>query len=109
LNGAQNVADRFLVEASGPALPDGYCIDGVCHKWKLDWFRDATKITAEVVDGTYKTAQLAPGDAEVIFAELTTDTYNGDVTRLLTITSTGDSSRQDVVKFVVKEGAACTC
>src|SRR4051812_29892381 len=58
--------DRFRLQASGPALPDGYCFESTCYKWKLDWFRDVTKITAAIDDGTYKTAQLAPGDSEVI-------------------------------------------
>jgi hypothetical protein len=103
-----DASDRFLVKATGPALPPGFCFEGTCHKWKIDWFRDSTKITSAVVDGTFKTAQLGPGETEVIVAEVTTDSYDGDVTRLLTLTSVGDSSRQDAVKIVIKQ-LSCGC
>jgi hypothetical protein len=89
-------ADRFRVKATGAATTG----------WAIKYFRGTTNITLAVKAGTYQTGSLAPGATYLITAKLTFP--GGDISRLVTITSTADATRKDAVKFALKY-AACGC
>jgi hypothetical protein len=88
-------ADRFRVKATGTAASD----------YTVKYFRGTRDITAAIVVGSYRTPSLAPGAAYLITARVTvrsTAAVGSRVTRLVTITSAGDSARKDAVKFIGK-------
>jgi hypothetical protein len=85
--------DRFKVWATGIAM-SGY---------DVKYFRGRTNITAAVIAGTYLTRSLAPGDAVSIRARVTIQpgaAIESSISRLLKVTSTGNTSKLDVVQFV---------
>jgi hypothetical protein len=87
------VSDRFTLRATGT-----YTVD-----YTVKYLRGTTDITAAIVAGTYTTPALAPGATYLIKAKVTvtsTATKFSSVTRLVTITSLGDSSKKDAVKFI---------
>jgi hypothetical protein len=88
-------SDRIKVKATGTAAT-GYTVR---------YLRGTTDITAAVVAGTYKTPLLAPSATYLITA--TVDVKSGaaagsKVTRLVTLSSVGDSARKDAVKLIGK-------
>ena len=88
-------ADRFKVKATGTALT-GYVVK---------YFRGTTDISAAVVAGTYQTASLAPTATYLITATVTVKSgaaVGSNVTRLVTLTSIGNSTKKDAVKFIGK-------
>jgi hypothetical protein len=88
-------ADSFKVKATGSAS----------SKYTVKYYAGTKDITAKVVAGTYRTASLAVGVAVLITAKVTIKTSaakGSKVTRLVTITSAGDSSKKDAVKFVAR-------
>ena len=88
-------ADSFKVKATG---------DGVSG-YSVKFFSGATDITAAVVAGTYRTPSLAPTRTYLINAKVTvksTAAVGSKITRLVTITSLGDSTRKDAVRFIAK-------
>jgi hypothetical protein len=88
-------SDAFKVVPTGTATT-GYTIK---------YFHGTTDITAAVVAGTYQTPTLAAAGTFLIKAKVTIGSSaatGSSVTRLVTITSVGDGSKQDAVKFVAK-------
>ena len=88
-------ADSFKVKATGTAA-SGYTVK---------YFRGTTDITAAVVAGTYKTTSLAPAATYLITAKVTvksTAAVGSSVTRLVTLTSVGNGTKKDAVKFIGK-------
>jgi hypothetical protein len=70
--------------------------------YSITYFRGTTNITAAVVAGTYTTSSLSPGSTYLITAKVKVNsnaTKGSSVTRLVTITSVGDTSKQDAVMF----------
>jgi hypothetical protein len=87
--------DQYLVKATGRAVT-GYSVK---------YFSGTTDITAAVVAGTYRTASIAPLGTSVITARVTVKSsaaVGSQVTRLVTITSVGDSTKKDAVSFTGK-------
>ena len=87
--------DSFTLKASG-AITSAYTVN---------YFRGATDITAAVVAGTYTTTSLAPGATYLITAKVkvkSTAAVGSKVTRLVTISSVGDGTKKDAVKFIAK-------
>jgi CSLREA domain-containing protein len=87
-------SDHFSVAASGQAIT-GYAVK---------YFRGTTDITAAVVGGTYTTPVLSPGSTLLITAKVkvkSTAAAGSSVTRLVTLTSVGDGTKKDAVKFIV--------
>ena len=87
--------DRFTVKATGTTV-SGY---------RVKYFQGTTDITAAVVAGTYETPSLAPGAKYLIIAIVKVKSaaaVGSRVTRRVTLTSVGDSAKQDTVKFIVK-------
>lgn len=65
----------------------------------------ATTITSAVVAGTYRTPLVLPGAPYLVTVVVQGNpgaVAGSSVTRLLMITSTGDRTRKDAVKLVVK-------
>lgn len=88
-------ADRFRVLAGGT----------VSTMYRVRYFRGTTEITSAVVAGTYTTPALSTGAAYLITARvkvLSTATSGSRITRLVIITSVGDGTTKDAVKFVGK-------
>ena len=88
-------ADSFKVRATGSAT----------SRYTLKYLHGSTDITARVVAGTFRTSSLAPGAAYAITVKVTvksTATAGSKVTRLVTITSVGSTSKKDVVSFIAK-------
>ena len=88
-------ADRFKVKATGAAA----------SAYTVKYFHGTTDITAAVVAGSYLTPSLAPGATYLITARVTvksTAAVGSSVTRLVTLTSVGNSVKKDAVKFTGK-------
>jgi hypothetical protein len=88
-------ADRFKVKAAGTAV-SGYVVK---------YFRGTTDITAAVVTGTYQTPSLAPTATYLITAKVRVKSAaaaGSKVTRLVTLTSVGNSAKKDAVKLIGK-------
>ena len=87
--------DRFKVKATGTAR----------SAYAVKYFRGTTDVTAAVVAGTYRTSSLAPAATYLIKARVTvrsTAAVGSAVKRLVTITSVGNSTMKDAVKFIGK-------
>ena len=88
-----SAADRFKLKASGTAT----------SKFTVKYFKGSTDITRKVVAGTYRTSSLGVGAALTITVKVTVKSaaaVGTSVTRLLTITSAGNSASKDAVKLV---------
>lgn len=94
-----SVSDRFRVVATGRT-----------QGFKVRFFRGTTDITAAVKAGTYRTPLLAPGEKHLIKAKVTLNDPCCDdkTTRLVTLTSVADPTKQDAVKLV-RRYFTCTC
>jgi hypothetical protein len=94
IQNAGEAPDSFLVSSAGQTVP-GYTVTDS---------QDGSDITGEVVDGTFSTDTLAPGDSVVI--DVRVAVANADqgskVKRVVTLTSQGDASKQDAVSFLVR-------
>lgn len=86
-------SDRFTVKATGPAVSS--------DSWRVTYLKGTTNITSQVVAGTFKTGTLSPGASQVILAKAA---YLGgqDLSRLVTVTSVGGSTK-DAVAFAITE------
>ena len=78
---------------------------GSSSGWVVSYFNLATSadLTAQVVNGGWKTASLAPGDTAALWVQVTpATTVKSGSTRalLLTATSSKDKTKQDAVKAV---------
>lgn len=95
---AQNdgsAADHFTVLASGTAS----------SAYTVTYFHGTTNITAAVVAGTYTTPSVKKTKAYVITVKVkvkSSATVGSSVSRLVTFTSVGDGTKQDVVGFTGK-------
>ena len=86
-------SDSFTLLASGTAS----------DMYKVTYFKGTTNITAAIVAGTYTTPALAPGATYLITAKVkvtASAAAGSSVTRVLTITSLGDGTKQDAVVFI---------
>ena len=73
--------------------------------FQVTYFRGTTNITSAVVNGTYLTGSVAPGNVWAIKAKvkvMPSVISGATTTRLITITSNADSSKVDAVKFIGK-------
>jgi hypothetical protein len=87
-----NGPDSFRLQATGSAAP-GY---------KVRYYWKSTEITSAIVAGTFATPTLKPGYRYVIEAWVKVTASAGpSVSRLVTITSVGDNTKVDAVKFQV--------
>jgi hypothetical protein len=89
------------VQATGTAL----------EGWTVKYFRGSTNITSAVVGGTFTTPLLGPGEEHLIKVKVTRDADNfdtGNLRRLISLTSVGNSSKSDAVKLVMRH-AVCGC
>jgi len=87
-------ADSFTLLATGTTSA----------MYGVTYFKGTTNITADVVAGTYTTPTVATGATYLITARVKvrgSATAGSSVTRLVTITSLGDGTRQDAVVFTV--------
>ena len=90
-----NANDTFKLALSGAATT----------MYSVRYYHGTTEITAAVVAGTYQTPSVAPGASYTVKAVVkvkSTATAGSSVSRLLTITSVANGTKQDAVKFVVK-------
>jgi uncharacterized membrane protein len=95
IRNAGTAADQFALKATGAATP----------YYTVAYRHGTTTITSAVVAGTYRTPSVLPGAAYLVTVVVqgSPDAVAGSsVTRLVTITSTGDRTRKDAVKLVVK-------
>lgn len=89
-------ADAFVVRGQGsrPGVQVRYLAGGI-------------DVTTSVVNGTYRTALLAPGGRASLEARVTPSADTGaGLTRAVTTTSVADPSRADAVRFAVRVGRA---
>jgi hypothetical protein len=88
-----NLPDQFTVQATGPAAPG----------FRIRYYRqESIEITGRVVDGTFTTPMLLPGDRYVIYAWVKATASGPSTSRHLTITSVGNPEKVDAVKFIVR-------
>ncbi|MEA2678069.1 MAG: large repetitive protein [Chloroflexota bacterium] len=76
---------------------------GSTTMYRIKYSRGSNDVTAKVVDGTYLTPTLAPGATLAITIDVIVKkgaTLGSSVSRLVTITSVGDNSKQDAIGFV---------
>ena len=105
------VAFRIAIQNDGAAADRFHVLaTGRTHGYKVRFFRGTTDITAAVKAGTYRTPLLAPGEAVRIRAKVwpVDDCCTARVTRLVTLTSVADPTKQDAVRLVRKV-FVCTC
>jgi len=89
------VGGRFKVAATGAATPN----------YQVTYFKGSTNITAAVVNGTYQTASVGPGNVFAMTAKvkvLSSATVGSSVTRLVTISAVANPSSVDAVKLIGK-------
>ncbi len=94
-NDSTTGADSFRLIATGTASA----------MYAVTYWRGTTDITAAVVAGTYTTPSLAPGAKYLITVKVkvkSSATKGSSTTRLVTITSVGDGSKQDAVNFAAR-------
>ena len=79
--------------------------DGSTSDYRVKYFVATTNVTGAVVAGTYRTPTLEPGEKHLIIAQVTvlsSAPAGSEVERLVTITSSSESSARDAVKFIVR-------
>ncbi|CAN5786033.1 hypothetical protein BH24CHL8_BH24CHL8_08900 [soil metagenome] len=89
-----SAADSFRVLAAGSTT--AYNV-----KYKVG----ATDVTTAVVAGTHQTPSLAPGATHLITVKVkvkSSAAVGSKVSRKVTVTSVGDGTKQDAVKFIGK-------
>ncbi len=88
-----NLGESFRVKASGSAS----------SAYTVKYFRGSTDITASIVAGTYRTPSVAPAANHLITARVTvrpSAAVGSSATQLVTITSGGDATKKDTIKFI---------
>ena len=84
----------------------GLTVSGLASaKYTLTYWHGTTDITAAVVAGTFTTPSLAPGAKYLVTVKVkvaSSATKGSSTTRLVTITSVGDPTKQDAVSFTGK-------
>jgi len=88
-----NVPDRFTVQALGGA-----------PYYSIRYYRHDREINDAVVNGTFATPVIAPGDVYVIRVRVKLTSFAGEprASRLVTLTSVNDPTKVDAVQFVVR-------
>jgi hypothetical protein len=87
------ISDRFKLRATGTASA----------MYSVTYWHGTTNITAAVVAGTFKTPSLAPGTTYLVTAKVKVKwnaTKGSSTTRRVIITSVGDNTMQDAVRFI---------
>ena len=77
----------------------------------MKYFHGTTNITSAVVDGTFTTPSLAPGEHYLVKVKVRRDADSfdaNDIRRLVLLTSVGNPSRTDSVKVVLDQ-VVCGC
>lgn len=90
-----SAADSFTLKATGSAT----------SKFTIKYFKGTTDITARVLAGTYSTGSLTAGATQTITADVTVKSraaVGDSISRLVTITSVGNSAKKDAVKLTGK-------
>jgi hypothetical protein len=87
--------------------PDAFNVKGGASAggYSVRYSKGATDITTAVMAGTFRTARLGAGGAQVITARVTITANakaGSTLSRLITLTSTGDGTARDAVKIVVR-------
>ncbi|HUP83670.1 MAG TPA: CSLREA domain-containing protein [Candidatus Limnocylindria bacterium] len=88
-------SDTFKLQVNG----------GSTTMYRIKYYRGSNDITTKVVDGTYVTPSIAPGQSLLITIDVIVKkgaTLGSSISRLVTITSVGDNAQIDAVRF---EGA----
>ena len=91
----------------GAALGDRFKVHAAASS-AFKYFHGSTNITSAVVAGTYQTSSLAPGASAAITVKVDLDSMSATNTRLITITSSSDSTKKDAVKLKMTIGT-CGC
>lgn len=94
-------SDRIRVQATGTAL----------EGWTVKYFHGTTNITSAVVGGTFTTPLLGPGEEHLIKVKVTRDADHfdmGNLRRLISLTSVGNSNKSDAVRLVMSH-VTCGC
>lgn len=89
------VRDRFTLDADGVSVAS----------YRIRYFRGTREITAAVVAGTYRTPRLGPGRRVTIEAWVKpkwTAAQGSSVTRVVQISSVGDPTKVDAVRFTLQ-------
>ena len=89
-------ADRFRIGISGAG------------DWVVKYFHGTTDITAQVIDGSYRTPTIAAGGSLTLKMKVWLGDPGTHVMRLVTLTSEANGTRQDAVKARV-DFSGCTC
>jgi hypothetical protein len=94
-------SDALRVRATGTT------VDG----WTVKYFVGNTNVTSAVVNGTFTTASIAPGNDQLIKVKVTRhELFHTDALRqLISVESVSNPSKLDVVKLVFKPGVTCGC
>jgi hypothetical protein len=94
-------SDQVRVHATGRAL----------YGWTVKYYDGSQNVTSAVVNGTFTTPTLAPGDSHLIkvkVARLGDDSDVDSLRRLISLTSVGNPNKVDAVKVAVKR-FTCSC
>ena len=93
--------DSMRVQGTGTAV----------YGWKVKYFVGTTNVTSAVVNGTFTTPSLAPGEDYLLKVKVTRDESSGTdpLRRLLSITSASNPNKLDAVKLVLEPGHTCGC
>jgi hypothetical protein len=91
---AGDAPDSYQVKAAGAGVA-GY---------DISFSLDGADITTEVLDGTFTTPTLAPGETVELDVRVNSATPapGSKVKRVVTLTSQGDPTKKDAVSFVVR-------
>jgi hypothetical protein len=94
IQNAGDAPDSFLVSSAAQAVSN----------YTVSYSLDGADITSQVVDGTFSTPILAPGESLVIDARVSVGNAGSGskVKRVVTLTSQGDPTKQDAVSFLVR-------
>ncbi|MBA3307268.1 MAG: M4 family metallopeptidase [Chloroflexi bacterium] len=89
-----SVAETFTAQAAGSTT-----------SYTVKYLHGATDVTSAVVAGTYQTPSLAPGGSHLLKVKVkvkSSAAVGSKVSRLVTITSVGDATKKDAVKYIAK-------
>ena len=92
-------SDRMRVQATGTAM----------YGWKVKYYVGTNNVTSAVVNGTFTTPSLAPGEALLLKVKVTREEVHSDaLRRLMSATSVSNPNKVDAVKLVF-EPFTCGC
>lgn len=93
-------SDSMRVQATGTSV----------RGWSVKYYVGATNVTSAVVNGTFATPSLAPGEEYLVKVKVTRhELFDTDpLRRLVSVTSTSSPTEVDAVKLVFRPGT-CGC